>query len=202
MDKVSFKQYSQFMKASDEELNEGFGEFMSKTFGMKKPDQAVIDKLRADRLKIKTKAGSKKKEIDNQKDDLWTQSKNKVERNKANQVNHKDEPPRLSMASKGRAGEMDWVKSMAMECMVSESVMSNIHLELQELFAALENGDIDMHDILSGRVKGYVVTEPTIDFLQDMYDNVAAQSGLHPDDDFEKIEAKMLKKLEKDFGDE
>ena len=45
MDKVSFKQYSQFMEATDQELNEGFGEFMSKTFGMKKPDQTVIDKL-------------------------------------------------------------------------------------------------------------------------------------------------------------
>lgn len=203
MDKVSFKQYSQFMTATDEELNEGFGEFLSKTFGAKKPDQKVIDKLRADRLKIKTKAGAKQAEIDKQKDDLWANAKGKVERNKTAQAKTtKDEPPRLSLASKGRAGEMDWVKNMAMECMVSESTMSNIHLELQELFPALQSGEIEIHDILAGKTKGHVVTKPTIDFLQNMYDDVAANYGLHADDDFEKIESRMMNQLEKDFGDE
>lgn len=201
MDKVSFKQYSQFMTATDEELNEGFGEFLSKTFGAKKPDQKVIDKLRADRLKIKTKAGAKQAEIDKQKDDLWAKAKGKVERNKAAQA-ATDEPPRLSLASKGRAGEMDWVKNMALECMVSESTMSNIHLELQELFPALQSGEIDIHDILMGRTKGHVVTKPTIDFLQDMYDDTAMNNRLHPDDDFEDIESRMMDQLEKDFGDE
>ena len=199
MDKVSFKQYSQFMKATDEELNEGFGEFMSKTFGMKKPDQAVIDKLRADRLKIKTKTGAKQKEIDKQKDDLWAQSKNKVERNKASQST-KDEPPRLSLASKGRAGEMDWVKNMAMECMVSESTMSNIHLELQELFPYLEDGKIDLNDVFMGRHKGVTISKETVEFLQGMYDDAAVNFRLHPDDDFEKIESKVFDKLSKDFG--
>ena len=200
MDKVSFKQYSQFMKATDQELNEGFGEFMSKTFGMKKPNQAVIDKLRADRLKIKAKAGAKQKEIDKQKDDLWAQSKQKVERNKANQVNLKDEPPRLSMASKGRAGELDWVKNMAVECQVSEGVMSNIHLELQELFPYLEDGAIDLNDVFMGRHRGLSISKETIDFLQGMYDDVVANHRLHPDDDFEEIETKVFDKLAKDFG--
>lgn len=199
MDKVSFKQYSQFMKATDEELNEGFGEFMSKTFGMKKPDQAVIDKLRADRLKIKTKAGAKKKEIDKQKDDLWSKAKAKTELSKTNQP-VKDETPRLSLASKGRAGEMDWVKNMAMECMVSESTMSNIHLELQELFPYLEDGKIDLNDVFMGRHKGVTISKETVKFLQGMYDDVAVNFRLHPDDDFEKIESKVFDKLSKDFG--
>jgi hypothetical protein len=188
------------MEATDQELNEGFGEFMSKTFGMKKPDQTVIDKLRADRLKIRTKTGAKQKEIDKQKDDLWTQSKQKVERNKANQANMKDEPPRLSMASKGRAGEMDWVKNMAVECQVSEGVMSNIHLELQELFPYLEDGKIDLNDVFMGRHKGITISKETVQFLQGMYDDVVVDFRLHPDDDFEKIETKVFNKLAKDFG--
>lgn len=202
MDKVSFKQYSQFMEATDQELNEGFGEFMSKTFGTKKPNMSAIEKLKADREKLKAKAGDKKDEINKKKDDLWNQAKNKVDKNKvAANLTGKG----LSQAARGRANEMDWLKNMAEQFSLagksnlSESAMSTIHHELQELFNDLNDTskDITIIDAMHNRHR---FSKITIDFLQNMYDHIAIENKLHQDDDFEKIESKMFDELQKDYS--
>jgi hypothetical protein len=60
------------------------------------------------------------------------------------------------------------------------------------------NNDMDIYDILTcreGRIKG---GEDVL--IQDMYDETAADNGLHPDDDFEEIIEIMMGNIAADFG--
>jgi hypothetical protein len=63
--------------------------------------------------------------------------------------------------------------------LTSEGVMSEIHMELSDIVA---REDFDaLYDLFSANT-------PTGRYVQDMVDDVVVDHGLHPDDDFERIE--------------
>ncbi|NBR26564.1 MAG: hypothetical protein EBU08_22850, partial [Micrococcales bacterium] len=62
---------------------------------------------------------------------------------------------------------------------VKEGVMKDIHIELSDIVA---NEDFDaLYEL-------FTANTPAGRFVQDMYNDVVIDTGLHPDDDFERIE--------------
>jgi len=77
--------------------------------------------------------------------------------------------------------------------LTSEGVMSAIHMELSDIVA---REDFDaLYDLFSANT-------PTGRYVQDMVDDVVVDHGLHPDDDFERIEEIVFNRLEDEFGGE
>jgi len=75
--------------------------------------------------------------------------------------------------------------------LTSEGVMSAIHMELSDIVA---REDFDaLYDLFSANT-------PTGRYVQDMVDDVVVDHGLHPDDDFERIEEIVFNRLEDEFG--
>jgi hypothetical protein len=74
---------------------------------------------------------------------------------------------------------------------LDEGVMSEIDLELREIVAT-EDFDALYH-LLSANT-------PTGRYVQDMYQDITIDSGLHPDDDFEAIEEILFDRLADEFG--
>lgn len=60
------------------------------------------------------------------------------------------------------------------------------------------NDDIDLYDILMDRETRIRDGEDVL--IQEMYDGVARDHGLHPDDDFEEILEIMMEDIQADFG--
>lgn len=60
------------------------------------------------------------------------------------------------------------------------------------------NDDIDIYDILMDRETRIRDGEDVL--IQEMYDGVAMDHGLHPDDDFEEIMELMLEQIQEDHG--
>ena len=60
------------------------------------------------------------------------------------------------------------------------------------------NDDIDLYDILMDRETRIRDGEDVL--IQEMYDGVARDRGLHPDDDFEEILEIMMEDIQADFG--
>lgn len=60
------------------------------------------------------------------------------------------------------------------------------------------NDDIDLYDILMDRESRIRDGEDVL--IQEMYDDVARDHGLHPDDDFEEILEIMMENIQADFG--
>lgn len=198
MAKVSFKQYSNFVDASDEELDEGFGEFVSKVFGNSahKPDDKRLEKLKADRQKLLNRKTTVQATRDKAQSNISGSIAKQVAAN-GQKVLDRDaaKPSNRSLAAQGRAAELDWVKSMSEAFGINESVMSNIHMELSELMPMLKSGKIEMYDVMNKNMPS--VSKSTKKYLQHMYDMTAAENNLHADDDFEKIEKIMMKELSK-----
>ena len=77
--------------------------------------------------------------------------------------------------------------------LTSEGVMSEIHMELSDIVA---REDFDaLYDLFSANT-------PTGRYVQNMVDDVVVDHGLHPDDDFERIEEIVFNRLENEFGGE
>ena len=77
--------------------------------------------------------------------------------------------------------------------LTSEGVMSEIHMELSDIVA---REDFDaLYDLFSANT-------PTGRYVQDMVDDIVVDHGLHPDDDFERIEEIVFNRLEDEFGGE
>jgi hypothetical protein len=74
---------------------------------------------------------------------------------------------------------------------LDEGVMSEIDLELREIVAT-EDFDA-LYNLLSANT-------PTGRYVQDMYQDITIDSGLHPDDDFEAIEEILFDRLADEFG--
>jgi hypothetical protein len=64
-----------------------------------------------------------------------------------------------------------------------------------EKIAADDSGEL-LYKALSKGAMGPEVQN----YLQDMYDDVAVDNGLHPDDDHDQIEQKMWDQIEADYG--
>lgn len=60
------------------------------------------------------------------------------------------------------------------------------------------NDDIDIYDVLMDRENRVRDGEDVL--IQEMYDEVALDNGLHPDDDLEEIIELMLERIEADHG--
>ena len=74
---------------------------------------------------------------------------------------------------------------------MTEGVMSEIDAELRDIVA---NEDFDaLYELFSANT-------PAGRYVQDMYDDVVIDAGLHPDDDFERIEQIVFDRLADDFG--
>ena len=74
---------------------------------------------------------------------------------------------------------------------MTEGVMSEIDAELRNIVA---NEDFDaLYELFSANT-------PAGRYVQDMYDDVVIDAGLHPDDDFERIEQIVFDRLADDFG--
>jgi hypothetical protein len=75
---------------------------------------------------------------------------------------------------------------------MTEGVMSEIDLELRNIVA---REDFDaLYELFSANT-------PAGRYVQDMYDDVVIDAGLHPDDDFERIEQIVFDRLADDFGE-
>jgi len=76
---------------------------------------------------------------------------------------------------------------------VAEGVMSEIDLELREIVA---NQDFDaLYNLFSANT-------PAGRYVQNIYNDVAIDHRLHPDDDFERIEKLVFDRLEDQFGEQ
>jgi len=76
---------------------------------------------------------------------------------------------------------------------MTEGAMSEIDLELRDIVA---REDFDaLYELFSANT-------PAGRFVQDMYDDVVIDTGLHPDDDFERIEQIVFDRLADDFGEQ
>ena len=75
---------------------------------------------------------------------------------------------------------------------VEEGGMKDQLIQAMEKIAA--DGDL-LHKAMRGAMGPDVQS-----YLQDMYDDVAVDNGLHPDDDHDEIEEKMLDQIEADYG--
>lgn len=68
-----------------------------------------------------------------------------------------------------------------------------------ELIKAMEKIAADGYELLDSALDGAM--GPDVQkYLQDMYNDVAVDNGLHPDDDFEKIHDRMMDQIEDDYG--
>jgi hypothetical protein len=75
---------------------------------------------------------------------------------------------------------------------LNEGVMSEIDFELRDIVA---REDFDaLYQLFSANT-------PTGHYVQDLYNEVTFDTGLHPDDDFEKIEQLIWNQLEKKFSE-
>lgn len=76
---------------------------------------------------------------------------------------------------------------------IKEGAMKDIHIELSDIVA---NEDFDaLYELFSANT-------PAGRFVQDMYDDIVIDTGLHPDDDFERIEQIVFDRLADEFGEE
>jgi len=72
-------------------------------------------------------------------------------------------------------------------------------MDLDSFFTKVAGADSDgfdmLHDAMMGKYGKAVEKE-----VQDMYNDISADHGLHPDDDFERIYDRMLDNIEDDYG--
>ncbi len=80
-----------------------------------------------------------------------------------------------------------------------DDVKEGFSSEADQVLAQVGAGDLDAYDVMT-RPQGPAQTEAA-KVIQDMYDEVAIDHHLHPDDDFEKILDIVTDQLDKDYGD-
>jgi len=78
---------------------------------------------------------------------------------------------------------------------VEEGGMKDQLIQAMEKIAADDSGEL-LYKALSKGAMGPDVQN----YLQDMYNDVAVDNGLHPDDDHDQIEQKMWDQIEADYG--
>ncbi len=79
-----------------------------------------------------------------------------------------------------------------------DDVKEGFSSEADQVLAQVGAGDLDAYDVMT-RPQGPAQTEAA-KVIQDMYDEVAIDHHLHPDDDFEKILDIVTDQLDKDYG--
>ena len=132
--KQSFKQFSKFVDASDDELANLSEEQLNEIFGIFR-NNAKIDAAKAQREKLKKAEQDKKAELDKARTLAWQKAKERVERENGG-FNPKERGTGTirSQAAMGRSAELDWVRSAA-----SESA--------RHIVDALVEGSIAVHQV-------------------------------------------------------
>lgn len=98
---------------------------------------------------------------------------------------------------KGASGPQDWYgQNRYMGDSVAEGGMKDY--AIQQVVDQLLDGELDPYDVMS-RPQG-PAQEQMAAILQDMYDDVAMDFRLHPDDDFEQIFDRVMDRLEDEYG--
>jgi len=59
------------------------------------------------------------------------------------------------------------------------------------------DGELEIYDVICDRESRLMPGEDVL--IQEMYDNVALDNGLHPDDDFEEIIELMIEQITEDL---
>lgn len=92
----------------------------------------------------------------------------------------------------------DWMEhvetSMIVESIQTEGRMADVDIVIQDLI----NGNSDIYDVMNhprDTEQQYVSK-----ILHNMYERIAGEEGLHPDDDFEEIQSRILDELEREYG--
>lgn len=91
----------------------------------------------------------------------------------------------------------DWMEHVE-TTMLAESIVAEGGVKaIAELIDMVKTGELDVYDILSGK---YAPTSKAEEVfakqLQRKYDEIAAEMGLHPDDDFEKIQDILIDEID------
>ena len=79
---------------------------------------------------------------------------------------------------------------------MQESKMSEVDMVMQDIVS----GELDIYEVLGN--PSSPTEEQAGEILQGKYDQIAADSGLHPDDDFEKIIDMLVDELSEEYSDE
>lgn len=102
------------------------------------------------------------------------------------------------MSSSGHSASGRFGKSQpdADDTEMQEGKMSEVAMVMQDI----ASGERDIHEVLANPANP--AEEQAGEQLQSMYDEIAAESGLHPDDDFDKIIDMVVDKLADEYSDE
>ena len=83
-------------------------------------------------------------------------------------------------------------------CVPAESIAEGQSEGEATLAKIAASGD-DGYEMIYDGLNGLLGTEAQI-ILQDMYDDVSREHRLHPDDDFEEIQSRMMDRIQDDYG--
>jgi hypothetical protein len=82
---------------------------------------------------------------------------------------------------------------------VIEGHTGTSRLEGEATLAKIAASGDDGYEMIYDGLNGLLGTEAQI-ILQDMYNDISIEHGLHPDDDFEQIQSRMMDQIESDYG--
>lgn len=109
-----------------------------------------------------------------------------------------EEPDELSRIL-SHAGVEQQAKAEDSTCDEIEQVDEGRIAEVDQIFQDIANGDMDIYELYQS-TPADPVTKYAQDQLMDMYDEVAREYRLHPDDDFEEILDLVAQHIEQDYG--
>jgi hypothetical protein len=198
MTKVSFKKFSDFVDLSedlsDDQICEIFGLFKN---------NAKVDQIKAARASLTADQVAKKKAAD-----AAAAEKIAKMRRVATGQETEDEP--LSPAEKIKAAAKAKLNATpGTQMRGAQSRAAERNWALGESVGKLASFEDIIKDVLTDDKYYYQIfnnpknkkERAASKYLRDLYDEVADDKNLHKDDDFEKIESIMFRKLEKQFKD-
>lgn len=199
MTKVSFKKFASYVDLSedlsDEQICEIFGLFKNNK------SETNIEKIKAARAKLTADQVAQKKAADDKikqmrqtatgQDQDGLSKNDKLKADSRNRLNHI--PSNQMRASQSRAAEYGWALG---ENVSTDAKIAPFRIIFQEILKDL--------DKTGGKYYYKVFNKPSSkseklarSYLENMYSEISTEKHLHPDDDFEKIEALLFKELKK-----
>jgi hypothetical protein len=97
----------------------------------------------------------------------------------------------------------DWMERVEATVLAESIVAEGGVKAIAELIDMVKDGELDIYDVLSGRYAPTSKAEEVFQKqLQRKYDEIAAERGLHPDDDFEKIQDILIDEIDNVLSEE
>lgn len=161
-------------------------EYMKKAAaaGRKGASQAEIGALK-DKYSKAHKNEVKESDLDEVKKGLYYYVNKRKKAGTSRSKNHPDAP-----------SAQDWKN--AAKTAKNES-MSEGQTEGEATLAKIAASGDDGYEMIYDGLNGLLGTEAQI-MLQDMYDDISIDNRLHPDDDFEEIQSRMMDRIEDQYG--